>query len=421
MTRPENQFLQEHEKLSRRYFSRLGLSMAGLCMIRTGESVAGPQTARPVDPKKAGAIADPYFTPHGAFQDVSRGNPVPHKLPPEKLREVGLTKETWRLEVVSDPENPARLLNERSIAKGNAIDFAELLKIAEKHAVRFAKVMTCLNMGCPLGMGLWEGVPLREIVWMTRPRENLRRVYYHGFHNNDPKQLFQSSLPIGRVLEDPQGIPPVILCYKLNGEWLDVVRGGPVRMVVPEGYGFKSIKWLNKIVLTNLPHANDTYANQNNDIDSPLKTFAACLQLPIEMKSGEFIPASGYAQVGVSGLKKVQVAIDPADKKWPDDDPYFTSAHWQDAEILPSPERWSCLENGVISQPTFGFSAKGRPLTWPMKLANAHWAAMMPAQKPGEYHFRCRTIDENGQAQPMPRPFRKSGHASIETLNIRIV
>ena len=246
MTRPENQFLQEHEKLSRRFFSRLGLSMAGLCMIRTGESVAGPQTARPVDPKKAGAIADPYFTPHGAFQDVSRGNPVPHKLPPEKLREVGLTKETWRLEVVSDPENLARLLNERSIAKGNAIDFAELLKIAEKHAVRFAKVMTCLNMGCPLGMGLWEGVPLREIVWMTRPRENIRRVFYHGFHNNDPKQLFQSSLPIGRVLEDPQGIPPVILCYKLNGEWLDVVRGGPVRMVVPEGYGFKSSNGLIK-------------------------------------------------------------------------------------------------------------------------------------------------------------------------------
>jgi DMSO/TMAO reductase YedYZ molybdopterin-dependent catalytic subunit len=63
--------------------------------------------------------------------------------------------------------------------------------------------MTCLNIGCPLGMGLWEGVPLREIVWLTRPRENLRRVFYYGYHNDDPKQLFQSSLPVGRELVAP--------------------------------------------------------------------------------------------------------------------------------------------------------------------------------------------------------------------------
>jgi hypothetical protein len=27
---------------------------------------------------------------------------------------------------------------------------------------------------------------------------------------------------------------------------------------------------------------------------------------------------------------------------------------------------------------------------------------------PGEYNVSCRTIDANGIAQPMPRPFRKS-------------
>ena len=77
-------------------------------------------------------------------------------------------------------------------------------------------------------MGLWEGVPLREVVWLTQPRDNLRRVFYYGYHNDDPQQMFRSSLPIGRVLEDPFDFPPVILCYKLNGEWLDSKRGGPV-------------------------------------------------------------------------------------------------------------------------------------------------------------------------------------------------
>ena len=101
------------------------------------------------------------------------------------------------------------------------------MKLAEKHAVRFAKVMTCLNIGCPLGMGLWEGVPLREVVWLTRPQENLRRVFYYGYHNDDPKQMFQSSLPVGRVLEDYFDLPPVIVCYKLNGQWLDAEARRP--------------------------------------------------------------------------------------------------------------------------------------------------------------------------------------------------
>jgi hypothetical protein len=32
----------------------------------------------------------------------------------------------------------------------------------------------------------------------------------------------------------------------------------------------------------------------------------------------------------------------------------------------------------------------------------------------GKYHLRCRTIDSNGLAQPLPRPFEKSGRNSIQ-------
>ena len=54
------------------------------------------------------------------------------------------------------------------------------------------KVMTCNNRSRPLGMGLWEGVPLRDVIWLARPVENVRRVFYHGYHNEDPKQMFRS-------------------------------------------------------------------------------------------------------------------------------------------------------------------------------------------------------------------------------------
>src|SRR5262245_3768269 len=406
-------FLARHAELTRRYFLRAGVACAA-------GWTGGSARAGPLPPELAGAVEklEPYFTPLAEFRDVSRGKPVPHSLPEEKLKEVGLTRDTWKLEVIPDPANPATLGKPLTKKDGTALDFAGLLRLGERHAVRFAKVMTCLNIGCPLGMGVWEGVPLREVVWLTKPKENLRRVFYYGYHNDDPKQVFKSSLPVGRVLEDPAELPPVILCYKLNGEWLSPERGAPVRVVVPEAYGFKSVKWLTHVVLTNLAHANDTYADGNNDIDSPLKTFAATLSVPNPVKPETVIPITGYAQVGVSGLSKVQVWVQPAADKWPADDPYFTKARWVDAHVLGPPENWGGISK--VLEGSIGFDKTGRPQTWPMKLAKAHWAALLPGLAAGSYTLRCRTIDANGQAQPMPRPFKKSGRAEIEAMKVEV-
>ena len=52
--------------------------------------------------------------------------------------------------------------------------------------------------------------------------------------------------------------PHGMVNVQLNGQWLTPERGAPVRVVVPEGYGFKSIKWLSHVYLSNLAHANDT-------------------------------------------------------------------------------------------------------------------------------------------------------------------
>lgn len=407
--------LHENTELTRRFF--LGTGLAAACL--SPRVIAAVQEKKQKTPK-GGVQPDPYFTSQQNFGDVSRGNPLPHTLDDEKKREVGLTRDTWALEVISDPEKPARLGKEFTKAKNNAITFADLIELGEKHAVRFPKVMTCLNMGCPLGMGLWEGVPLREVLWLTKPRENLRRVFYYGYHNNDPKQMFRSSLPVGRILEDPVDLPPVILCYKLNGEWLNSERGGPVRVVVPEAYGFKSIKWLSHVVLSNIAHANDTYAEQNNDVDSPLKTFAATISIPAEAKPGEAIAVSGYAQVGISGLKKVQVSMESNDTPIDETDPHFTKLNWMDATLLSAPREWSGLAGGKIPPGTIGFDRTGIPRNWPMRLTNAHWEVTIPGQSGGNYTIRCRTIDDQGNAQPMPRPFRKSGFAMIESVPIRI-
>lgn len=407
-------FLGEHQQATRRYFLGLGAAGAAAWSLHPLAHALGAERA----PLLTEAIEklESYLTRQEDFRDVSRGKPKPHSLPEEKRNEVGLTRDSWRLEVISDPDKPAVVRNPLTRKQGNALDFAGLMKLAKRHAVRFPKVMTCNNIGCPLGMGVWEGVPVREVLWLTKPRRDLRRIFYWGYHNKDPKQMFRSSLPIGRVLEEPFGLPPIVLCYKLNGEWLNPERGGPVRLVVPEAYGFKSIKWLTTIVLSNLFHANDTYANGNNDVDSWLKTFAATLSVPGALKPGQPFPLTGYAQVGISGLSKVQYWVQPEGDEWDSKDPYYSRAPWKDAQILPPPKAWGGeIGGGSIPQPTIGFDPQsGRPKRWPLPLTKAHWAALLPGLPEGEFTLRVRSIDQNGRAQPMPRPFDKSGRVSIE-------
>jgi DMSO/TMAO reductase YedYZ molybdopterin-dependent catalytic subunit len=407
--------LEDHLELTRRYF--LGLSAAGLAGVALPSSAtaAGKDDAALV--KAIGALQ--YFTPQPKFISVERGNPLPYKLPPEKLKAAGLTRESWQLEIVPDMEmkGPKPALGKPLSKKdGTAFTFKALMKLAETAAVRFPKIMTCNNMASPLGMGLWEGVPLRDVLWLAEPKENVRRVQYHGYHNEDPKQLFQSTLPVGRVLEDPPGMPPVILCYKLNGDWITGQRGGPVRMVVPEAYGFKSVKWITRVTLSNLHHANDTYAGGNNDVDSWMKTFARFVNKPGRAKPGAAIPITGLCQVGISGLKKVQVWATPKDAKRPAGDPYFTKAPWTDAKLLPAPTNWGGgLPGGKLTLPVRGFDDKtGRPKRWPMPFTLAHWAILLPGLPAGRYDVRCRTIDDAGHTQPLPRPFPKSGRNAIE-------
>ena len=412
--------LEEHRDVTRRYFLQLGAAgTAGLA--------ASPLWARDAEGDRllAEAIARlEYLTPEAKFAGGGRGNPPPYELTPIQRREAGLDRETWQLEVVADPESDVKIEGPLSKELGTALDWPGLMALAKKHAVRYMKAMTCLNVDRVFGMGLWEGVPLREVIWLARPVANLRRVWYHGYHSDPakPGPGFQSSLSINRVLEDPPGEQPVILAYKMNGDWLAPKRGGPVRLVAPDGYGFKSIKWLQRVVLTNDPAPNDTYAGQNNDVDTTMKTFARFVNAPERLKAGHRAALTGVAQVGMSGLSRVQYCLQAALPDGPlPDGPHLKEADWRDADILPPPKHWGGgLPDGRLPPIPRQFDAQGRPLTWPMRYAIAHWAALLTAPSTGRYELCCRTIDANGIAQPLPRPLSKSGRNEIQHVRMTI-
>jgi DMSO/TMAO reductase YedYZ molybdopterin-dependent catalytic subunit len=356
-----------------------------------------------------------FLTPGKDFSDVSRGTPVPHSLKGQALIDAKLTPETWRLQITA--EEKVTLAKPLTIEKSTAPDLPTLQNLGKKHAVRFLKAMQCNNIAAPLGQGLWEGVPLREVLKLCGKFDNARRIFYWGFHNNDPKQIFRSSLALSQVLDTPPGEMPVLLAYKLNGEPISLTRGGPVRMIVPWAHGFKSIKWLQQIVLTNKHEANDTYAEQNNDPESYLKTAAYFDELKaVTFEGKKHLSFRGTYMVGWPGLERVEYWLRPDagnQGKLPLDDPAWEKAEWKLAQIDPPPKNWN-LPDGLQPRDIWGFTPEGNPKEWPLRFSIAHWSLTLKDLAVGKYELRVRTVDRNGFAQPEPRPGQKSGRNLIQ-------
>ena len=354
-----------------------------------------------------------FLTHPDDFTDVSRGNPLPHTLKGEALVKARLTPETWRLEI--EAEGKAKIDHPTKLDAGTALDLPGLLALGQKHGVKFLKAMQCNNIAQPLGQGLWEGVPLREVLRTSGKMSDVRRVYYWGFHNNDPKQMFQSSLAINQVLDTPPGELPPFVAYRLNGQPIPLERGGPVRMVVPWAHGFKSIKWLQHIMLTNDYRANDTYALQNNDPESYLKTAAYLDDHGAAQLSGRQAgrrsrerrwsagPAWSGSNTGSGPSRALTASIG-------DDDPAWKTALWRPCCHRPSPDRLGRRPAGRRqAEPGLGLRSR-----WQAQgVAHAIQRRTLVGRaftdlKPGGYEFRVRTVDKNGFAQPEPRPFHQT-------------
>ncbi|MBM3854076.1 MAG: hypothetical protein FJ399_13135 [Verrucomicrobia bacterium] len=401
---------RETPRLTRRGFLHLG----GAAAAAWGAPPLGA-AERALEPQVREAIAQlEYLTPLSRAYILDKGKTGVIKLPAEQLRAIGLTPDSWSLEVVPDPRSNSVVENPLSGAAGNALTWQVLQGLAEKHAVRFLHLCNCTNGKDPFHMSLWEGVPLREVIKLTQPKDNVRRVYYESYHPEN-RPPFRSSLALSQVLEEAPGQLPVILAYRMNGQEIPASHGGPVRVVVPGAYGSKSIKWVKRVVLTNEFKANDSDADLNNDPENPMKTRARFIGWRKEVSARERLVVTGLAQVGVSGIRKVQYCIHPFDQPWPATDPFWTKADWKDARILPPPENWGGGLPGGRLPPTLQTDPQtGNPIEWPLRYTIAHWAAFAPPLAQGVYHVGCRTIDGNGLAQPLPRTLPRTGFNTLQ-------
>jgi DMSO/TMAO reductase YedYZ molybdopterin-dependent catalytic subunit len=82
----------------------------------------------------------------------------------------------------------------------------------------------------------WEGVSARHLLTLAKPLPEARHIIFHahdGYTTNLPLKAF-----------DDEG---VLLAAKWEGQPLAAKHGGPVRVVVPKLYFWKSAKWVKRI------------------------------------------------------------------------------------------------------------------------------------------------------------------------------
>jgi DMSO/TMAO reductase YedYZ molybdopterin-dependent catalytic subunit len=80
---------------------------------------------------------------------------------------------------------------------------------------------------------VWEGVPIRAIIERVSPRPEARYVMQHA----DPD--YTTNIALEDLVDDD-----VVLALRHNGRDLEPDHGGPLRLVVPKLYFWKSAKWL---------------------------------------------------------------------------------------------------------------------------------------------------------------------------------
>jgi DMSO/TMAO reductase YedYZ molybdopterin-dependent catalytic subunit len=391
--------------ISRRNLLSLGVVAAGSQIL--------PQSlwAEPEPPALAGLrFLRPGNTGPGGY-DSLKG---------EDLIKARLTPESWQVEIIGEG---VEIEKPRKFDDNTALDYATLLELGKKHSVKFVKAMQCRGYNCPQGHAVWEGVPLREVIRLLGKVGNALRVDFSGYHDKEnPKIRYHAvSASYTQAMENAPGDPPIILAYRLNGAPIPVLRGGPVRVIVPFAYGFKNVKSLQRLKLTSDTKPLNTYGG---DPDSYLKTMAWS-EGATTFRAGVPITFSGAAVCGLAGLKRVEYWLRPdsgTDGKLSDDDPAWKTATWQPCVIVPPPTDWQThLPAGISPKELWGFDPEtGKPKEWPLRYSLAMWTATLPDLKAGTYELRVRSVDQSDFAQPEPRPQQRSGKNAIQCKIIKV-
>jgi DMSO/TMAO reductase YedYZ molybdopterin-dependent catalytic subunit len=201
--------------LTRREF--VGLSAAALALLASGCVARPPKTASGV-PTTEQVAKSQLLIYQGQKLDsiaVSRENSISG---PQYI-----DVKTWSLGVDGLVEKPT------------AYTYQELL-------ATFPHVKRVARLDCVEGWGetqLWEGVPIKDVLKASVIKPGAKVVILHA-HDG-----YTTSYPVEYLLADDS-----LLVFSLNGVILTAERGYPLRLGVWDKWGYKWIRWIERLELS---------------------------------------------------------------------------------------------------------------------------------------------------------------------------
>ena len=309
---------------------------------------------------------DQFITPTESFY-VRTHFPIP-----------AIDKDAWWLRVEGEVEKPF------------AINYEQLLKLESRTipvtlecAGNNRNFLELKVKGVQWGLGAvgtaeWTGVALSILLDRAEVKTEAREVILEGADGGvleDPKRPpgkmeFARSIPLAKARDD------VLLAYKMNGNELPPQHGFPVRAIVPGWYAMASVKWLQRIVVTNKPFTgyyqtmDYAYWKRRGDLAelAPLTE----MQIKAEIArpaEGEIVPANsnvrvhGAAWTSDDEVTRVEISTDGG-------------GSWKEANLI----------------------GKAVPNAW--RLWEFEW---LTPSRPGKETLLARATDSHGRTQPVER------------------
>lgn len=129
----------------------------------------------------------------------------------------------WFLELNGEVDKPTRLT---------------LVDLYELGVVDMTTSFHCVT-GWSIRRLDFTGVPVPRLIQLVKPREEVRWVYVESLDG------YTTIVPYEDFNHEES-----MIALEMNGKPLDTLHGYPARLVIPRLYGWKSAKWVSKIVFT---------------------------------------------------------------------------------------------------------------------------------------------------------------------------
>ena len=210
----------------------LGCAAVGLICRRAG---AAPSSAVPFFPGPMSGPVDPQFTPGRAI------TPEKYVFTYNNYYEFGSEKDIWQ-QAQALPLKPWSIAIDGLVAKKQTLAFEDLLKkVTLEERIYRHRCVEAWAITVP-----WTGFPLKKLLEIAEPLASAKYVVFHtvvdrrampGLREIWYPWPYTEGLTVAEAANEV-----AFLAVGLYGKPLTPQNGGPIRLVVPWKYGFKSAK-----------------------------------------------------------------------------------------------------------------------------------------------------------------------------------